>query len=75
MFIPQIPLDYLDFVNSPVPFIGGLITDNISKLRNVLNNNQIKNTASDGIIILNLNTGEIVSDEKTKVKEKVMASS
>ena len=74
VFIPQIPLDYLDFVSSPVPFIAGLIVEGSSNLNQILNDNRVKNAVSDGMIILSLSTGDVISDNAAG-KEKIIAFS
>ena len=70
----QILLDHSDFVSSSVLFIRDVIADSNSKLKQILNDSLIKNTASKGIIILNLNNRKII-DYYTAGKEKIAAFS
>ena len=58
-FINCIPIDYLEFINSPVPFIAGLVPENGDKLDEVLKGDLIKDVLEAGLIILNLNSGEV----------------
>ena len=57
-----------------VPFIGGVVADDSLKLDYVLNDDRVKNAIHDGLIVLNLNTGEVLTSDACG-KQKLMAFS
>ena len=66
VFINSIPINFLEFINSPVPFIAGLMPQNDEKLGDILKDDLVKDAISNGLIILNLNSNEVYvgNDEK-----------
>ena len=65
-FINSIPIDYLEFINSPVPFIGGLVPENKKSLRRILKGKLVKDAIANGLIVLNLDSGEVFVGENEK---------
>merc|ERR1712151_1305287 len=60
-FIPSIPIDYLDFVSSPVPLIAGIVAENKSRLKDILFDDRVKDALNNGTSILNLDTGNVAN--------------
>ena len=58
-FINYIPIDFLEFITSPVPFIAGLVPENDDKLNMVLKGDLVKDAMEGGLVILNLDSLEI----------------
>ena len=65
-FINCIPIDFLEFINSPVPFIAGFVEENDEKLEKVLQRKLVKDANLNGLIILNLNLGEVCAGSHDK---------
>ena len=58
-FINSIPINFIEFITSPVPFIGGLVPENQERLDEILKGDLVKDAISNGLIILNLNSSEV----------------
>ena len=74
VFMPLIPTEYLDFVESPVPFIAGIVPDNNVSLDHIVADERITNAIESGMILLHLDRGNIIADDHLS-KEKKLAFS
>merc|ERR1711862_252188 len=70
VFMPLIPFDYLDLVQSPVPFIAGTVAEDNFMLDRILNDDRIVDAASNGLRVLNLNTGQIIISVSNRVEKQ-----
>uniref|UniRef100_A0A7S4J9G5 cGMP-dependent protein kinase n=1 Tax=Odontella aurita TaxID=265563 RepID=A0A7S4J9G5_9STRA len=59
-FIPLLPIDMLDFVCSPVPFIAGIVVDNKCLLSDIEKDHRVQSSMLDGLSVLNLTTGKLL---------------
>lgn len=53
-FMPVLPMDLMDFVSSPVPFIAGIVVNDIEQLRIVEEDERIMDAMLEGLSVLNL---------------------
>ena len=58
VFINSIPIDYLEFITSPVPFIAGLVPDK-NRLTSILDGDLVQDAIKNGLTVLNLNSGKV----------------
>ena len=58
-FINSIPIEYLELINSPVPFIAGLVPENDSRLNSVLEGDLVQDAMKSGLIVMNLSSGKV----------------
>ena len=59
VFINSIPIHYLEFINSPVPFIAGLLPENKNRLTSILDGDLVQDAIKNGLTVLNLNSGKV----------------
>ena len=65
-FVNNIPIDFLEFINSPIPFIAGLVEESDEKLNKILKRQVVKDANVNGLIILNLSSGEVCAGSHDK---------
>ena len=53
-FMPLLPVTLLDIVESPVPFIGGIVLKDDSSLRALEKEKRVQNAMEEGLSIINL---------------------
>uniref|UniRef100_A0A7S0GHK8 UDENN domain-containing protein n=1 Tax=Proboscia inermis TaxID=420281 RepID=A0A7S0GHK8_9STRA len=53
-FLPLLPRAMLDFVNSPVPFVVGMICDGTNDLKGIESDHRVTEAIEDGMSVLNL---------------------
>ena len=56
-FMPILPIDMLDFVSSPVPFIAGVVVNSLDELLAVEDDDRVLAAMQEGLSVLNLSTG------------------
>lgn len=59
-FIPLLPMDMLDFVGSPVPFIAGMIAEGKKHLQSIIHDQIVKEAMLNGLSIVNLASGKLI---------------
>jgi len=74
VFMPLIPTEYLEFVESPVPFIAGMVLDNDVSHDQIVADERIINAIESGMIVLDLDRGNIAAADHLS-KEKKLAFS
>jgi hypothetical protein len=63
-FLPLLPMDLLDFVSSPVPFVAGMVCNDI-KIAQIIERDEVKDAMREGLSVVNLNQGNLfVATEK-----------
>ena len=65
-FINSIPIDYLEFINSPVPFIAGLVLENSNTFHSILKGKLVKDAIANGLIVMNLDSGDVFVGDNEK---------
>jgi len=66
-FMPLLPQDLLDFVNSPVPFIIGMV----SQSDDILLDDRVKQAMKEGLSVVDLTTGRVYLTEEAGIKSIV----
>jgi len=59
-FIPLLPIDMLDFIGSPVPFIAGIIVEGKKHLQSVIRDHGVKEAMLNGLSVVNLVSGKLI---------------
>lgn len=59
-FIPLLPMDMLDFVGSPVPFISGMMVEGKKHLQSIIHDSGVKEAMMSGLSIVNLVSGKLI---------------
>ena len=59
-FMPLLPMDMLDFVGSPVPFIAGMIVEGKQHLHSIIHDHGVKDAMLNGLSIVNLVSGKLI---------------
>jgi hypothetical protein len=59
-FMPLLPVEMLDFVSSPVPFIAGMLVENKQHLNSIVHDHGVKDAMLHGLSIVNLVTGKLI---------------
>ena len=72
VFMPLIPV--LDFVGSPVPFIAGIVPENKLNLNSILGDDRVADALNDGMILLNLDTGNVFAAGQLSKQRKLSFS-
>ena len=58
-FMPILPLDCLDFVNSPCPFIIGMVAENRTQSEKITDDARVKEALNEGVSVINLGTDTV----------------
>lgn len=58
-FMPLLPMEMMDFVSSPVPFIAGMICEDKQQLRAITHHPSVKEAMLNGLSLVNLVTGKL----------------
>ena len=58
-FMPILPLDCLDFVNSPCPFIIGMVAENRTQSEKITDDARVKEALNEGVSVINLSTDTV----------------
>lgn len=69
-FMPLIPKEMLDFVNSPVPFIIGMTMDNRA-CDNVVEDYRVVDAMNDGLSVINLTDGSVTLTTEAGIRSMV----
>jgi len=59
-FMPILPYSMLDFVLSPVPFIGGVVVDGPHRVSLVVGDHRTMEAMAEGMSLINLTTGSLI---------------
>jgi len=70
VFIPILPKGILDFVNSPVPFISGVVTKK-KKITKIMNDYRVVQAMSSGLSVLNISSGKLDLTGEDGIKDIV----
>jgi len=69
-FMPLIPKEMLDFVNSPVPFIIGMTMDNRA-CDNIVEDYRVVDAMNDGLSVINLTDGSVTLTTEAGIRSMV----
>lgn len=71
-FMPILPPSLIDFLSSPVPYITGMVADNGKHLQEMIYDYRVQEAiASDGLSVLNLNSGKLTTSGSDQVGEMI----
>lgn len=68
-FMPVLPMDLMDFVSSPVPFIAGIVVNDIEQLRIVEEDERIMDAMLEGLSVLNLTSATLITTVEDGIEE------
>ena len=72
-WLPLLPLDMIDFVSSPVPFVAGMVCNN-GKFAEIIRMNEVKDAMTEGLSVVNLNQGKLLMTKEKGIKTIVEQS-
>jgi len=59
VFIPNLPGNILDFVESPVPFIAGVVAEDEKEMKLIINDDSVQRALCNGLTVVDLLSGEV----------------
>jgi len=66
-FIPSLPRSLMDFLNSPVPFIVGLVVSDDNDWSSILNDDRVQTAIHDGMSIVDLSKDVFVETQELEI--------
>lgn len=66
-WLPLLPLDMIDFVSSPVPFVAGMVCNN-TKYLEIIERDEVKEAMKEGLSVVNLNQGKLLVTKEKGIK-------
>jgi len=66
VFIPLLPDGILDFVESPVPFLAGVLADGEKEIEIILNDDSVQSALYNGLSVVDLFSGEVHFTKETE---------
>jgi len=71
-FMPLLPPALIDFLSSPVPYITGMVAESSDHLLEMQNDYRVQEAiASDGLSVLNLDSGKLTTSDSDQVGERI----
>ena len=66
-FMPLLPVNLLDIVESPVPFIGGIVLKNSFAIRGLERDKRVQNALREGMSIINMTSQTFIPTQESGV--------
>mmetsp|Transcript_3030 Transcript_3030/g.4565 ORF Transcript_3030/g.4565 Transcript_3030/m.4565 type:complete len:1665 (-) Transcript_3030:65-5059(-) len=70
-FIPLLPIEMIDFVSAPVPFIAGVVVTNEKEMHHLESDLRVKDAVSSGLSIVNLWRNKVRVTHEPEIAELV----
>ncbi|KAL7435653.1 hypothetical protein ACHAXM_004867 [Skeletonema potamos] len=66
-WLPLLPVNMIDFVSSPVPFVAGMVCNN-TKYEQIIQGDEVKDAMKEGLSVVNLNQGKLLVTREKGIK-------
>lgn len=66
-FMPLLPSNMIDFVNTTVPFLAGMVVDDFDKCMAVENDDRVIEAIRNGLSVVNLCTGKVTFTSEQEI--------
>lgn len=67
-FMPTLTEDMMDFISSPVPFIGGMIARNSKDLEKLIMDSRVQEAMDFGLTVINLSSNKVYWTKEKEVR-------